>query len=125
MADGSRVFIDGTPRFRPGDRYFLLLRGESESGFSNVAGLYQGAFRVGIDEGAVRARSLSGNRNVFGREGLGRWLAGERLTEAQRERLAADPDAPVDYPLLRRAVVRMWSDLGRAVGERTDDRGAR
>ena len=111
MPDGSRIFIDGTPVYRPGERYLLLLRGESEWGFTNVAGLYQGAFRTAVDAGAETARSLSGNRNVFGRDGLGRWLTGENLTEAQRERLAEDPDAPVPYPLLRRAVLALWFEL--------------
>lgn len=112
MPDGSRIFIDGTPVYRPGERYLLLLRGESELGFTNVAGLYQGAFRTAVDAGEETAQSLSGNRNVFGRGGLGRWLTGENLTEAQRERLTEDPDAPVPYPLLRRAVLALWSEGG-------------
>ncbi len=112
MPDGTRMFIDGTPEYRIGDRYFLLLRQDSAWGFTNTAGLAQGAFRVRAEGGSLWAQSLTGNRGVFGPQGLIGFLDEEELTPQQR-RMVADPDGAVPFSLLRRAVLQVWSGLGR------------
>jgi hypothetical protein len=114
MPDGTRLFIDGTPLYRVGDRYFLLLRQDSDWGFTNTAGLAQGAFLVREERGHLRARSLTGNRGVFGEQGLARFLDEEELTPQERLTIA-DPAAAVPFPLLRRAVLQVWTGLGRRV----------
>jgi len=111
MPDGTRMFIEGTPAYERGERYLLLLRGESSHGFTNVPGLFQGAFRVLPESGETLVRSLGGNRGVFGERGLERWIDAGALTERQRARVG-DPDAPVPYSMLREAVMRLWIDGG-------------
>jgi len=113
LPDGTRMFIEGTPAYEEGERYLLLLRGDSTLGFTNVPGLFQGAFRVWPESGETLARSLGGNRRVLGERGLEGWLDGGALTERQRARIG-DPDAPVPYSLLRDAVLRLWTDGGGA-----------
>jgi hypothetical protein len=99
MPDGSRMFINGTPRYRVGERYLLLLMRESEWGFSSTAGLIQGVFHVARDaRGKLHARNLAGTARVVGEGGLAR---------------AACPLDAISYPLLRSALVRIWTDLGR------------
>ena len=111
MSDGTRLFIEGTPLYRSGQRYLLLLREDSPWRFTSATGLFQGAFAV--DEKG-EARSLGGNRRAFGESGLTRWLEADELDPAARARLS-NPDAPVPVRLLRRAVERLWVDLGRAL----------
>lgn len=112
MPDGSRIFIEGTPSYRQGERYLLLLRGESEWGFTNVAGLMLGAFRIEAGGRATTARSLGGNRAVFGADGLQRWLpGGERMTPGERRALET-PDAAVPIRLLRKAVIGLRAANG-------------
>lgn len=113
MADGTRLFIEGTPLYRRGERYLLLLREESDWGFTNTSGLFQGAFA--LDEKG-EARSLGGNRAVFGESGLISWLDADEIDPAARARLV-DPDAGVPVSLLRSAVERAWLDLGRLLPE--------
>jgi hypothetical protein len=115
MSDGSRLFVDGTPRYTVGDRFFLLLKGESPWGFTNTAGLQQGAFRISSDgAGILHTESLVGNRSVLGEGGLGRWLDGEDLPRSEAGYLTVN-DRPVPYTLFRRAVLNLWAGLGRPV----------
>ncbi len=108
MPDGHFAHIDGTPRFTRGQRYLLLLRGTSPWGFTGIAGHVFGAFRVEEDEdtGELLAFSTVRGRDVFGPGGLAQWLEGEALEGADARRLA-EPDAPVPYEMLRRAVLRL------------------
>jgi hypothetical protein len=113
MPDGSRMFIDGTPRYRVGERYLLLLTRESEWGFSSTAGLIQGVFHVARDaRGKLHARNLAGTARVVGMGGLARWLDDESMSPEKFAEAARPLDA-VSYPLLRSALVRIWTDLGR------------
>lgn len=99
MPDGSRMSIDGTPRYRVGERYLLLLTRESEWGFSSTAGLFQGVFHVARDaRGGLHARNLAGTERIVGKSGL---------TPAER------PSDAVSYSLLRSTLVSLWTDLGR------------
>ena len=70
MPDGQRIFIDGTPPYRVGDRYLLLLIKESKWGYTNTAGLFQGAFRIEASgtngAGEAVARKLTTTSEVFG-----------------------------------------------------------
>ena len=65
---------------------------------------------------------LAGNREVFGKQGLGQWIEDDELSPEQRA-LIADPAEAVPFPLLRRAVVRVWTDLGRRVADPADPGG--
>jgi hypothetical protein len=105
MPDGRRLHVDGTPRYQVGERYVLLLLGESEFGFTNTASLGFGVFRVSDDAtGQPLAQSVMGNRRAFGENGLASWLDdGE-----QQAGVSGDPSAPVAYPLLRRALTDLW-----------------
>ncbi len=120
MPDGSRLFVDGTPRYRPGDRYFLLLLDDSAWGFTDTAGLYQGAFRIarGTD-GRETAESLGGNQSVLGDRGLGRWLGPSEVAAMDLPYLD-QARAPVPYSLLRRAIERL--DRGRSPDPEAGDR---
>lgn len=110
MDDGLRIHVDGTPRYRAGERYLLLLLGDSKWGFTNTAGLMFGAFRVEEDAAGRRmASSVGGNRWSFGERGLAGWL--REPSELERGVLA-DPRAPVPYPLLRRALIELKSGAG-------------
>ena len=110
MSDGLRIHVDGTPDYRPGESYLLLLLERSEWGFTNTAGLMFGAFRIRADaEGRPLAESVGGNRWTFGDRGLSNWLAD--LTEPERAAVA-DPLAPVPYSLLRRAVTDLRNGVG-------------
>lgn len=113
MPDGRRLYVDGTPRYRAGERYVLMLLGESKFGFTNTASLGFGAFRVSSTPGGqTLAQSVMGNRAAFGENGLGSWL-----DEASQEVSAsADPASPVAYPLLRRALRELWIAGGRKIG---------
>jgi hypothetical protein len=113
MPDGSRLFIEGTPRYRPGDRFFLLLLDESRWGFTGAAGLFQGVFRVAPGrDGRLLARSLAGNRSVLGERRLGEWLDPGALApgEAGSPRRAGEP---VPYERLREAVLELRRASGR------------
>lgn len=123
MPDGTRVFIEGTPLYRTGERYFLLLREDSSHGFTNVPGLYQGAFRASPALGDTTVQSLSGNRRVFGEGGLVTWLDGAALTDGERS-ILGDSDAAVPYALLRQAVMRLWTDAGGVAWKAVDGEGA-
>jgi hypothetical protein len=108
MADGSRMYVEGTPRYRVTERYLLLLRGESPWGFTNTAGLMQGAFRVDSEEdgGRLMAVSLGGNRSVLGPSGLGQWLSPTEVDAGQRRYLDVT-EGGIPYELLRQAVVKL------------------
>ncbi|HXV75936.1 MAG TPA: hypothetical protein VD788_06400 [Candidatus Polarisedimenticolaceae bacterium] len=109
MPDGSRVYIDGSPSYRPGDSLLLLLLPRSRWGFSGTAGLSQGVFRVRVDaRGERTAVGMAGNAGVFGERGLAGWL-----DPAARSGVPAAPDAPVPYAALRRAI----ADLARTAGK--------
>jgi len=106
LPDGSRLFVDGTPRYRPGDRYLLLLLDDSAWGFTDAAGLYQGAFRIARGRGGRDvAESLAGNGSALGQHGLGRWLAPAEVDAAELPFLERTTEA-VPYALLRRAILR-------------------
>ena len=113
MPDGRRLYVDGTPRYSAGERYVLLLLGESKLGFTNTASLGFGAFRVfGDASGQTLAQSVMGNRMAFGENGLESWL-----DEAPQEASASgDPAAPVAYPFLRRALRELWVVSGGKIG---------
>lgn len=106
MPDGTRLFVDGTPRYRVGDRYLLLLLDDSPWGFAGTVGLYQGAFRVsrGAD-GRDMAESLGGNRAALGERGLGAWLSPADV-EPHDLPLLDGATAAVPYTLLRQAIER-------------------
>lgn len=106
MPDGLQMRIDGAPRYRPGQRYLLLLRSDSPWGFTNPPGLFFGVFRIEGSAGQFRAQSLGGNDQVFGPEGLAAYLEPGSLTPAVRARLR-EPGAAVPYALLKRAVQRL------------------
>ena len=109
MPDGRRLYVDGTPRYEAGQRYVLLLLGESKFGFTNTASLGYGAFRISDDAtGQPLARSVVGNHRAFGEKGLAFWLDGEE----RQAGTSGAPSAPVSYPLLRRALKELW-DAGR------------
>lgn len=108
MPDGRRLHVDGTPRYRAGERYVLLLLGESELGFTNTASLGFGAFKIFDNrDGQPMAQSVMGNRTIFGDNGLGSWLIDEPLEAGA----FGDPSAPVPYSSLRRALQELW-ELG-------------
>ena len=88
-----------------------MLRGDSSHGFTNVPGLFQGAFRASPAPGDTMVQSLSGNRQVFGPGGLEAWLEAAALSDGERAGLG-DADAAVPYVLLRQAVMRLWIDQG-------------
>lgn len=113
MPDGRRLHVDGTPRYRAGERYVLLLLGESEFGFTNTASLGFGAFRIFDNrDGQPLAQSVMGNRKIFGDNGLGPWLTDEPAeTDA-----SGDPSSPVPYTFLRQALRRLWVAGDRATG---------
>ncbi|UCF68697.1 MAG: hypothetical protein JSV80_05260 [Acidobacteriota bacterium] len=46
MPDGSSLYVSGTPHYRIGERLLLPLIDTSAWGFTNTAGLHQGAFRI-------------------------------------------------------------------------------
>ena len=106
MPDGSRLFVDGTPRYSPGQRYLLLLLEDSAWGFTDTAGLHQGAFRIehGPD-GRDTAESLASNRSVLGERGLGRWLT-PRDVDSRDLPFLDRTTGPVPYTVLRQAIVR-------------------
>jgi hypothetical protein len=106
MPDGSRLFLDGTPVYRAGQRYLLLLLDDSAWGFTDTAGLDQGAFRIerGVD-GRDLAESLASNRSVVGERGLGRWLAPADVEPRDRPFLDR-VTGPVPYTVLRQAILR-------------------
>jgi len=115
MPDGSRLFVDGTPRYRPGDRYLLLLLDDSAWGFTDAAGLYQGAFRIARGPGGQdMAESLAGNRSALGERGLGRWLGPAEVDAADLPFLDR-ATGPVPYSVLRRAIVRAKGPNARPV----------
>lgn len=112
LEDGSRVFVDGTPQYVIGQQYLLLLKDDSDWGFTNVAGLFQGVFEVGGKGRAPSmAESLAGNRAVFREGGLARWLQTGGLAPDERA-YAAVSDGPVPYSLLRRTVVQLKHQRG-------------
>jgi hypothetical protein len=106
MPDGSRLFLDGTPVYRAGQRYLLLLLDDSAWGFTDTAGFDQGAFRIerGVD-GRDLAESLASNRNIVGERGLGRWLAPADVEPRDRP-LLDHVTGPVPYTVLRQAILR-------------------
>jgi hypothetical protein len=108
MEDGSRVFVDGTPRYRPGERYVLLLTAGSEWGFRATVGLAQGAFRVSESAGgSMLAQSLSARRRAVGEDRSGETVQLE---------------APLLYEELRETLRHLWTDLGRNPPGRQRDR---
>jgi hypothetical protein len=116
LSDGSRLFVEGTPRYTIGDRFLLLLCADSPWGFTSAAGLMQGAFRITEDAaGRLMAWSLGGNHHALGPEGLGRWLD-ERDVPAEERPYLAETHRPVPYSLLRRAILQLRSGLGRGGG---------
>jgi len=120
MPDGSRVFIEGTPRYRLGDRYLLLLLNDSPWGFTDTAGMYQGAFRIARgSDGRDMAESLAGNRSVFGARGLGRWIAPAEVDPIDLPHLDR-AQGPVPYALLRRTIERLAG--GHSADPGTDER---
>ncbi|ANM31927.1 hypothetical protein ABI59_23715 [Acidobacteria bacterium Mor1] len=114
MPDGGRLFVEGTPRYGVGQRYLLLLREDSAWGFTNVSGLFMGAFRIESEPSGDEnyAESLAGNR-VFGEGGLSRFIEAEDPAE---EPYLQVTDRPVPYPMLRRAVLKL--DAERSGGAR-------
>jgi hypothetical protein len=112
MPDGSRLFVEGTPRYTIGDRYLLLMIEDSPWGFTNTAGLHQGAFRITGSDGGLFAESLAGNGNVLGEEGLRRWLDVDQVSSDETQFLS-HTEGPVPFSMLRKAVVDLWVGLGR------------
>ncbi len=106
LPDGSRLFVDGTPTYRRGQRYLLLLLDDSAWGFTDTAGLHQGAFRIDRGpDGRDTAESLASNRSVIGERGLGRWLA-PRDVEDRDLPFLDRVTGPVPYTVLRQAILR-------------------
>ncbi len=107
MLDGSRLFVEGTPRYTIGDRVLLLLREDSPWEFTNTAGLMQGAFRLTAGPGGLAmAESFGGNGPVLGPDGLGAWLDADDVPPGERPFLDAR-SGPVPLALLRRAVLAL------------------
>ena len=112
LGDGTRVFVDGTPQYEMGSQYLLLLKDTSDWGFTNVAGLYQGAFKVRSNRGErPMVESLAGNRAVFREGGLERWVESRNMRPSDRA-FAASSDGPVPYTLLRQTVVQLKQQRG-------------
>ena len=108
LEDGSRIFLDGTPMYTAGQRYLVLLIRESRWGFTNTAGLYQGAFLL---DDANRVRRLDPHDEMFGEGGLVTLLGGDGTTEVQPGRQPGFDDI-VDYARLRQAITGLWLDNG-------------
>jgi hypothetical protein len=56
LADGTATRLIGLPRYIVGDEVVILVREESQLGFTSPVGLAQGVFRVTAEHGAKRVR---------------------------------------------------------------------
>lgn len=107
MSDGTRMFIDGTPDYQVGERYLLLLIRVSDWGFTDTAGMFQGAFRItNAADGRVMAESLAGNPVILGSKGLAEWIGPAEVAAAEAPYLDSTRGV-LPYSLLRRAIARI------------------
>jgi hypothetical protein len=123
MPDGSRLYVDGTPHFRTGERYLLLLVDDTGWGFTSAVGLYQGAFLVdGADTATMTVRPLAARHALFGE--ADQWV-GDASTSPEVRRALVDGRAPVPYGLLRSSIMNLWTSSGGRPWQSADATGSR